>query len=194
MQTSSDEKYSPMQLGKLKIFNSFKSEYATYGFAISQFTGIEQGLLFLFNHLDDRDAQQSITAYWQIGSVRARFDWIDSRMRIRESGDELASSWASIRDRLIDAIETRNHLAHGEFTPISISPDKAIIGYWSRLAKTASTGKLTFNAETQMIDGGIFFSPKQLIAQGLEFINVWEALWGMHTLASASSDRRVREP
>jgi hypothetical protein len=140
---------------------------------------MEHGLLAVFIYLSEEPAVDAIESYWKIGSCRGRYEWIDKRIKALPLGDEFAFSWASIRDELNDAIEIRNQLAHGEFTPIAISPDKEIVGYWARLAKTASTGRLSFNGDTQMIEGSPFFSPHQLIEKGLDFISLSERLYAM---------------
>ncbi|RJE85460.1 hypothetical protein [Paracoccus onubensis] len=179
MRSSDRSKMSLIQSGRLNIFERYRSEYATYGFAISHFSGLEQGLLAVFIHLDERPAEDSIAAYWSIKSCRGRYEWIEKRVKNLSPRDDFARSWLSIRDRLDHAIEVRNQLAHGEFTPIGISHDQEIVGFWARLAKTASTAQLSFNNDTKMIEGCPFFSAEQLIEQGLEFIDLSENLFAI---------------
>ena len=112
-------------------------------------------------------------------SCRGRYGWIEKRIKNLPPEDFLASSWAAIRERLDEAIEVRNQLAHGEFTPIMISHNQEIVGFWARLAKNASTGELSFDQQTRTIEGNPFFSTDLLIDRGLEFISLSESLFAM---------------
>lgn len=182
---------SPMQAGKMAIFKRHSEAFATFGFAISQFSGIEQALLAVFVYLDDRSAEQSIRAYWQISSCRGRYDWIAKRVKNSSCPSEICRSWSAISSRVDDALETRNQLAHGEFTPISISHTDQIVGFWANIAKNASTGKLTFNTATRMIDGCPFFSPDDLVRTGLEFIDLSQDLFAMVNRQKAARNSNV---
>jgi hypothetical protein len=179
MTSISPPELSPMQSGKLSIMKRYVNEYAMYGFAISNFSGLEQGLLAVFTHIDERSVRDSINAYWSIGSPRGRYEWIDKRMKNMSHEDDFILSWTSIREKLHDAIIVRNQLAHGEFTPIMVAHDREIVGYWTHFAQAASEGELSFNSETQMIDGTNFFSVDTITDKGLEFISLSENLFAM---------------
>mgnify|MGYP006900560421 CR=1 FL=1 len=165
-----------MQMGKISIFKNNESAFATYGFAISSFSNLEFGMLFLFLKLESGPAESIIESYWKIKSPRSRFERINSRINKLIEKDQIAEIWSSIAPRLDQAINVRNDLAHGEFAPIYVSQDRAIVGFWAQLAKSASKGSLSYNSQTTMIDGIKFYSPEELEQIGLEYIDLGEAL------------------
>lgn len=133
-------------------------------------------MLFLFLKLGSGSQEDIINSYWSINSPRSRFDWIIKRIKYITNKDSIVQVWNSIAPRLDHAITVRNDLAHGELTPIHISHDRAIVGFWAQLAKSSSKGGLSYNPQTSMIDGVKFYSPEELEIIGLEYIDIGEAL------------------
>lgn len=170
-------KLSPMQKGKLQSLAAVRSEFATYGFALSQFSMIEFALLGIFIFVDQRPVERSISKYWEKWTPNSRVKLIDSRMRERRRGDRLAHDWSDVHQRILKAIDLRNDLSHGEFAPIMVSEETALVGYWAYLAKSATTGRISVNDDLTMIDGVKFFSTDDLIDHGLEFIALSEELF-----------------
>ena len=178
---SSDEPtgLTPMQLGKLSIFKHNESAFANYGFAISNFSSIEFGMLFLFLKLGSGSEEDIINSYWNINSPRGRFEWVKKRIKVLPGKDHVIKAWNDIVPRLDRAITVRNDLAHGELTPIHLSQDRAIIGFWAQFARSSSRGILSYNPRTSMIDGTRFYAPEELESIGLEYIYLGEALAGL---------------
>lgn len=167
---------TPMQIGKLSIFKRNESAFANYGFAISSFSSVEFGMLFLFIKLEGGSEESAIDLYWKIKSPRGRFERINSKIGYLNRKDHIIEKWPEISSRLDRAINLRNDLAHGEFVPILVSSNRAIVGFWSQFSKTASKGILSYNNDTGMIDGTNFYSPEKLEDIGLEYTDLGEAL------------------
>lgn len=166
-----------MQTGRLAFFERYRSEFSAYAFAISHFSNFDWGLLSVFSYLDERPQRDSVNAYWKISSCRGRFCWIESQIRKKlPQEDDFVCSWSSIRDRLDDAINVRNQLAHGQLEAIIISENEVIVGYWPELTKNATTSQLSLNEKTRLIEGTPYFSPDRLIETGLEFLSLGDKL------------------
>lgn len=165
-----------MQLGRLSIFKSHEPAFASYGFAVSEFSSVEFGMLFVFLKLKPGPEESTIEFYWSIKSSRGRFEWIKSQLNSMPETDANIERWRGIAPRIDKAIIVRNDLAHGEFAPIYTSPHRAIVGFWAHLAKSASKGDLSYNNQTTMIDGTKFYSVDDLETIGLEYIDLGESL------------------
>lgn len=185
------ETLSPMQKGKLDIFRAHSDGFACYGFAISSFSALETAFLAAYLHFSDEETDAAISSYWQINSVRARYEWINKRVNNSPENSALTQSWRAIRSRLDRAIEKRNSLAHGEFAPIWVSSQQAIIGWWPRLPKAVTTNTLSYNATEKKIDGLECVPPDELLELGLEFIDICEEVFGMFRRAKATSNQRA---
>lgn len=107
MKSFSKDDLTPFQFGRLSIFNQNIDAYAAHSFAISQFSFLEFALLTIFIRLDDRENEDSVNAYWKIGSCRARFEWIEKRINNKQCEQDIFTKWMSIRGQLDNAIDVR---------------------------------------------------------------------------------------
>lgn len=168
---------SPMQKGKVAIFQRLEAVYAAYGFALSSFAGVEQGLLGLSIFIEEKEVREAIQDFWKTNTAGGKFCRIKKLLNSSTivNGRE---EWSSLSSRVSDAIDVRNDLAHGEVAEIHTSATQSQAGCFARLGKVASTGNLTWNTDLKVIEGCNFYTTTQLMEAAVEFVDLSGALFG----------------
>ncbi|WP_157001420.1 hypothetical protein [Paracoccus sp. S4493] len=168
---------TPMQRGKVAIFQRLEPIYAAYGFAVSSFSGVEQGLLSVSIFIEEKEVREAIQDYWKTSSAGGKFSRIKKLLNSSTTINN-GKEWSVLSARVSAAIDVRNDLAHGEVAEIHTSTTHSQAGCFARLGKVASLGDLTWNSELKMLEGCNFYNTTQLMEAGVEFVDLSEALFG----------------
>lgn len=124
----------------LDILRNDISIFAALGFAISNFSQIDFGLLCIFDATSGWSQKKSNDIFWKIGSTRAQLRIIDKLISSDAREDDAISNWTIIKSNINECIKLRDGLAHGEAVSLHRAPGIKDVFFAPRFQKNLDNG------------------------------------------------------